>query len=147
MAEMDSPSGRQLPGGAVNSWNEWDPLEGVIVGSARGAVEMADEPSLAPYCLPGQPAGGSARIPQVVVDDAECVELMTAFVQAEPAQVAQLREGSEPAAGHHRPPPGARRPRPPGEDPGLGGALRRRLPLLHAGHPPGRDASVVLPDA
>jgi len=71
MAEMDSPSGRQLPGGAVNSWNEWDPLEGVIVGSARGAVEMADEPSLAPYCLPGQPAGGSARIPQVVVDDAE----------------------------------------------------------------------------
>ena len=57
----------------VNSWNEWDPLEEVIVGSARGAFDIAYEPALSPYF----PAGGSARefrggrVHSSVVDDAE----------------------------------------------------------------------------
>jgi glycine amidinotransferase len=33
----------------VNSWNEWDPLEEVIVGSARGAADIGYEPALATY--------------------------------------------------------------------------------------------------
>lgn len=33
----------------VNSYNEWDPLEEVIVGSAVGAVRMADEPGFSAY--------------------------------------------------------------------------------------------------
>jgi glycine amidinotransferase len=33
----------------VCSYNEWDPLEEVIVGTARGAVRPAFEPALAPY--------------------------------------------------------------------------------------------------
>ena len=56
----------------VSSWNEWDPLEEVIVGSARGSVEMGYEPALAPYFSPGAGQGhGGARIPDSVVDDAE----------------------------------------------------------------------------
>jgi glycine amidinotransferase len=59
--------------GAVNSWNEWDPLEEVIVGSAKGAVDMGYEPALEPF-LPRQSAERSfpgAAIPSVVIDDAE----------------------------------------------------------------------------
>lgn len=59
--------------GIVNSWNEWDPLEEVIVGSAQGAAEMGFEPSLGPYYPPGR-AGADFRgrpVPQAVVDDAE----------------------------------------------------------------------------
>jgi glycine amidinotransferase len=58
--------------GAVNSWNEWDPLREVIVGSARGAVDMGFEPSLSPYFEPGykgQPGGQPT--PSAVVDEAE----------------------------------------------------------------------------
>jgi glycine amidinotransferase len=33
----------------VNSWNEWDPLQEVIVGSARGAADIGYEPALSPY--------------------------------------------------------------------------------------------------
>lgn len=57
----------------MNSWNEWDPLEEIIVGTARGATEMAYEPAMAPYSLPGaEPRSqGVTRIPDVVVDDAE----------------------------------------------------------------------------
>jgi glycine amidinotransferase len=36
-------------GGVVSSYNEWDPLEEVIVGSAHGACEMAFEPALGAY--------------------------------------------------------------------------------------------------
>jgi glycine amidinotransferase len=36
----------------VCSYNEWDPLEEVIVGSVRGAHKMSYEPALAPYYLP-----------------------------------------------------------------------------------------------
>ena len=57
----------------VNSWNEWDPLKEVIVGSARGAADMGFEPALSPYfppnsqarCFRGQP------VDPVVVDAAE----------------------------------------------------------------------------
>ncbi len=33
----------------VNSFNEWDKLEEVIVGSVLGAAKMAYEPALSPY--------------------------------------------------------------------------------------------------
>jgi glycine amidinotransferase len=45
----------------VSSYNEWDPLEEVIVGTVRGSVETAFEPSLAPFFPPGTiepPVGG-----------------------------------------------------------------------------------------
>jgi glycine amidinotransferase len=57
----------------VNSWNEWDPLKEVIVGSARGAADIGYEPSLSPYFPPGS-AGRAFRgqaVHQAVVDDAE----------------------------------------------------------------------------
>jgi glycine amidinotransferase len=57
----------------VNSWNEWDPLREVIVGTARGAADMGYEPSLAPYF----PRGSAARefrggpILSTIIDEAE----------------------------------------------------------------------------
>jgi glycine amidinotransferase len=57
----------------VNSWNEWDPLEEVIVGSARGAADMGFEPSLSPY-FPVRSQDREfrgRRVDQSVVDDAE----------------------------------------------------------------------------
>ena len=57
----------------VNSWNEWDPLKEVIVGTARGAAEVAFEPALSPYFPPGAQAGasgGRAVIPELI-DQAE----------------------------------------------------------------------------
>jgi len=57
----------------VNSWNEWDPLQEVVVGTARGAADIAYEPALSPYfpsghrdCIPG-----GHPVPQELVDDAE----------------------------------------------------------------------------
>jgi hypothetical protein len=44
----------------VNSWNEWDPLREVIVGSARGAADIGYEPALSPYFPPAD-AGRSFR--------------------------------------------------------------------------------------
>ena len=57
----------------VNSWNEWDPLQEVIVGSARGAFDIGFEPALAPYFLPGSEEREFRGRPvhPVVVDDAE----------------------------------------------------------------------------
>jgi glycine amidinotransferase len=58
---------------AVGSWNEWDPLREVIVGSVRGAADIGYEPALSPY----HPEGVGARdfrgavIPAVLVDEAE----------------------------------------------------------------------------
>jgi len=59
--------------GIVNSLNEWDPLEEVIVGSARGAVDMGYEPALAPYFRPGDPLRESRgqRLHPSLIDDAE----------------------------------------------------------------------------
>ena len=57
----------------VNSWNEWDPLREVIVGSARGAADIGYEPALSPYFPPGS-TGSAFRggpVPAPVVDDAE----------------------------------------------------------------------------
>jgi glycine amidinotransferase len=39
----------------VSSYNEWDPLEEVVVGIAEGAVRPAYEPALAPYVAPSSP--------------------------------------------------------------------------------------------
>src|ERR1043166_9006556 len=57
----------------VNSWNEWDPLREVIVGTVRGTADIAYEPALAPYFPPGDPgrAFSGARLPQAVLDEAE----------------------------------------------------------------------------
>lgn len=51
----------------VNSWNEWDPLLEVVVGSARGACDVAFEPALSPW---GYLSSGG-RIPQEIIHDAE----------------------------------------------------------------------------
>lgn len=57
----------------VNSWNEWDPLQEVIVGSARGAWDIGFEPALGPYFSPGSKEREFRGRPvhPVVVDDAE----------------------------------------------------------------------------
>jgi glycine amidinotransferase len=59
--------------GPVCSWNEWDPLEEVIVGTARGAAEIAYEPSLSSYFTPDLPQRRSrgGPLPQPVIDEAE----------------------------------------------------------------------------
>jgi glycine amidinotransferase len=53
----------------VNSWNEWDPLQEVVVGTARGAADVGFEPALSPYV----PAGsqGGRPVVQQLVDEAE----------------------------------------------------------------------------
>jgi glycine amidinotransferase len=57
----------------VNSWNEWDPLQEVIVGSARGAADIGFEPALAPYFPMGSQGRTfrGAAVPQAVIDEAE----------------------------------------------------------------------------
>ena len=59
--------------GIVNSWNEWDPLREVVVGSAHGAADIGYEPGLAPYFAAGD-AGRMFRgqaVHPAVVDEAE----------------------------------------------------------------------------
>ncbi|MBZ5507216.1 MAG: amidinotransferase [Acidobacteriia bacterium] len=57
----------------VSSWNEWDPLREVVVGSARGAADTGYEPALSPYFAPGSQGrlyrGGP--VPAAVIADAE----------------------------------------------------------------------------
>jgi glycine amidinotransferase len=57
----------------VCSWNEWDPLREVIVGTARGAAEPAYEPAYSPYF--GADDHGrafrGARIMDELVEEAE----------------------------------------------------------------------------
>jgi glycine amidinotransferase len=57
----------------VNSWNEWDPLQEVVVGTARGAVDAGYEPALSPYFSSGHAGGdsGAHPVPLPLVDDAE----------------------------------------------------------------------------
>ncbi|MGO9274819.1 MAG: amidinotransferase [Terriglobia bacterium] len=57
----------------VNSWNEWDPLQEVIVRSARGAADIGFEPALSPYFPPDSPGRAFRGQPvhPAVVDDAE----------------------------------------------------------------------------
>ena len=57
----------------VSSWNEWDPLQEVIVGSARGAADIGYEPALLPYFPPADPGRSfrGQRVPAVLVDEAE----------------------------------------------------------------------------
>jgi glycine amidinotransferase len=58
---------------SVNSWNEWDPLREVVVGSARGAVDMGFEPAFAPFFPLGSPGREfcGQPIPAALVDAAE----------------------------------------------------------------------------
>lgn len=57
---------------AVNSWNEWDPLEEVIVGTARGAADIGYEPALRPYFSTSMEEGaGAGPLPQPLIDEAE----------------------------------------------------------------------------
>jgi glycine amidinotransferase len=57
----------------VNSWNEWDPLREVIVGSAHGAADIGYEPALSPYFPPADASRSfrGQRIPGALVDGAE----------------------------------------------------------------------------
>ena len=57
----------------VNSWNEWDPLQEIIVGSARGAADMGYEPAFSPYYPPGSPgrAFEGGPVHPAVIDEAE----------------------------------------------------------------------------
>jgi len=57
----------------VHSWNEWDPLREIIVGSARGAADMAFEPALSPFFPAGSPtsAFGGGPVHPAVIDAAE----------------------------------------------------------------------------
>ena len=57
----------------VNSWNEWDPLQEVIVGSARGAADIGFEPALSPYFPVNSPERqlGGQPVHPAVVDAAE----------------------------------------------------------------------------
>lgn len=59
--------------GIVNSWNEWDPLEEVIVGSVEGAMEMGFEPALNPYFPPGDPgrAFTGRAVPAELIGEAQ----------------------------------------------------------------------------
>ena len=52
----------------VNSWNEWDPLKEVIVGTARGAADIGYEPALSPYVTFDHQA---QPLPQPLIDAAE----------------------------------------------------------------------------
>jgi glycine amidinotransferase len=57
----------------VSSWNEWDPLEEAIVGTARGAAEIGFEPGLAAYFPPGSAhrAFRGRPVEPALVDEAE----------------------------------------------------------------------------
>jgi len=58
---------------AVCSWNEWDPLREVIVGTARGAADIGYEPALSPY-FPANVGGRAFRgaaVHERVVAEAE----------------------------------------------------------------------------
>ena len=58
---------------AVGSWNEWDPLEEVIVGSARGAANMGYEPAMSRF-HPGGDGGRDFRgspVEPVLIEEAE----------------------------------------------------------------------------
>lgn len=57
----------------VCSWNEWDPLEEVLVGTARGAADIGYEPGLAGYFPDGGADRGfrGAPVAPALIDEAE----------------------------------------------------------------------------
>jgi glycine amidinotransferase len=83
----------------VNSWNEWDPLREVIVGSVRGAADMGFEPALTPYFRKDDPArafrGGPVPA-ELVADAARQIE---AFAELLHAQGIVVRRPDEMAQG------------------------------------------------
>jgi glycine amidinotransferase len=50
---LESPTAAES---LVHSFNEWDPLEEAIIGTAVGAVRSAYEPAMAPFVAPGDAA-------------------------------------------------------------------------------------------
>jgi len=62
-----------MPQSAVNSWNEWDPLREVIVGSAHGAADIGYEPALSAYYAKDDPARNfrGAPVPREAADEAQ----------------------------------------------------------------------------
>ncbi|MEO8670617.1 MAG: hypothetical protein ABI411_04820 [Tahibacter sp.] len=57
----------------VNSWNEWDPLREVVVGSARGKADMGYEPWQSAYFPNGSDNRRfrGAPVPAALIDEAE----------------------------------------------------------------------------
>ncbi|MGH6873280.1 MAG: hypothetical protein ACREHE_17425 [Rhizomicrobium sp.] len=57
----------------VNSWNDWDPLREVIVGSVLGACDIGYEPALSPYFGAADPARGlrGGPVPGTLIREAE----------------------------------------------------------------------------
>ena len=55
----------------VCSWNEWDPLREVIVGTARGAADIGYEPAISPYFARDGRNFRGATVLAEVVDEAE----------------------------------------------------------------------------
>src|SRR6478672_8252930 len=55
-ATVGSPDPTATSTPVVSSYNEWDPLEEVIVGVAEGAVRSAYEPAVSPFIPPGDAA-------------------------------------------------------------------------------------------
>jgi len=94
----------------VSSWNEWDPLEEVIVGTARGAAEIGYEPGLAAYfpegsadrAFRGRPVGdlmlrGRSEtlrawepLPKAVADMPETAQYKEAFAKLEAGDAAAM---------------------------------------------------------
>ncbi len=71
-AVLSRPDGSAAAARRVSSWNEWDPLEEAIVGTARGAADIGYEPALAAYFPPGARRDGrGAAVLRAVVEDAE----------------------------------------------------------------------------
>jgi glycine amidinotransferase len=55
-AEYEAPASSATRAPVVCSYNEWDPLEEVIIGSALGAVRSCYEPAVAPFVPPDDAA-------------------------------------------------------------------------------------------
>ncbi len=113
----------------VNSWNEWDPLREIIVGSVRGAADIGYEPALSPYFPPGDAGRGfrGAGHP-------------CRFAGRGGTPARSFRRAAGPP-GHHGPAARPDRPHGRGEDAGLGhrGRARQRLPARRAAGDRRRD--------
>jgi glycine amidinotransferase len=73
-----------MTGATVNSWNEWDPLEEVIVGTARGAADIGYEPSLSAFFPPGSDGrrfAGAAVDPAAVGEAERQLDSLAALLE------------------------------------------------------------------
>ena len=65
----------------VRSFNEWDPLEEVVVGTARGAVRSPYEPACAPLVAPGDPDRAFSGAPFSEEEIAQAEEQLDGFAR------------------------------------------------------------------